>query len=225
MPKYKENFDESFRLRDEFWNTVGTKEKDVLSFLINPSLVGGPRWPSLRQSFILVRTQKSNIIASDGLTDPFDDMETNPENAKYNGFGLEFFAETKENIKTLEDAKKSLAFDMVNAMSQFAASHGNIIGLLNDMDYITTELQIPAPQAWRNEHGRVGVILGLLSEQVPSTVKLSIEPVRMVNIKLLTLRELAYAVEKEASGRKEIADRLRSQGDATVSSFDRKSVI
>lgn len=225
MSLYQHSFDESCRLRDKFWNDVGTKDKDVLSFLINPTLIGGPRWPSLRQSFILVRTPRNNIIASDGLSDPFDDMESNSENAKYNGFGLEFFAETLEDISTLEDAKGSLAFNMVNSTSQFAASHGNIIGVLNDLEYITTELQIPAPKEWTNEQGRVGVILGLSSEQVPSTIELPIEPIRVVNIKLLTLKELAYAVKNEASGRKEIAHRLREQGNTTISLFDRESVI
>ena len=47
----------------------------MLSHLVSPTLSGGPKWPALRQAFRLVRRPNGNIIlASDGLSDPFDDI-------------------------------------------------------------------------------------------------------------------------------------------------------
>jgi len=41
----------------------------------NPALLGGPKWPALRQAFRVVRRKTGNVIlASDGLSDPFDDI-------------------------------------------------------------------------------------------------------------------------------------------------------
>ena len=42
---------------------------------VNPALLGGPKWPALRQAFRVVKRSNGNVImASDGLSDPFDDM-------------------------------------------------------------------------------------------------------------------------------------------------------
>ena len=59
--------------RDAFYATLGTVDADVLAPLLNPALMGGPRWPSLRQAWRVIRRADSILIASDGLSDPFED--------------------------------------------------------------------------------------------------------------------------------------------------------
>jgi len=57
--------------RDAFYASLGSMDSDVLTPLINPAFSGGPRWPSLRQAWRVIRKPDSIIIASDGLSDPF----------------------------------------------------------------------------------------------------------------------------------------------------------
>jgi hypothetical protein len=59
--------------RDAFYATLGTADADVLAPLVNPAFMGGPRWPSLRQAWRVIRRADTILIASDGLSDPFED--------------------------------------------------------------------------------------------------------------------------------------------------------
>jgi hypothetical protein len=47
----------------------------------------------------------------------------------------------------------------------------------------------------------------------------------MVNIKLLTLTELNYILQNGDEGRVKVAELLIAQGDATLSTLERPSVI
>lgn len=76
---------------DRHWQTVGNVEQDVLDYAISPSLMGGPHWPSTRQAYRVVRRERSILLASDGLSDPFDDVE-----GAGNGFELELFVESAD---------------------------------------------------------------------------------------------------------------------------------
>ena len=67
--------EKSSKAREALWESLGSLEPLVLSHLVNPALSGGPKWPALRQSFRLVRRPDGNVLlASDGLSDPFDDV-------------------------------------------------------------------------------------------------------------------------------------------------------
>ena len=71
----EEILEASSQAREDCWQQIGTLEPLVLSHLVNPALMGGPRWPAMRQAFRVVRRPNGNvIIASDGLSDPFDDI-------------------------------------------------------------------------------------------------------------------------------------------------------
>lgn len=62
--------------RKDTWQELGTVEPLVLNDSANPALLGGPKWPALRQAFRVVRPRMGGnvILASDGLSDPFDDV-------------------------------------------------------------------------------------------------------------------------------------------------------
>ncbi len=68
--------DKTSRAREAVWQALGALEPMFLSHLVNPALsTGAPKWPSKRQAFRLVRRPNGNVIlASDGLSDPFDDV-------------------------------------------------------------------------------------------------------------------------------------------------------
>lgn len=67
--------DRTAAARKDTWQEIGTQEPIVLNDTVNPALMGGPKWPALRQGFRIVRRRTGNVIlASDGLSDPFDDI-------------------------------------------------------------------------------------------------------------------------------------------------------
>ncbi|SHM00617.1 suppressor of fused domain protein [Chitinophaga sp. CF418] len=223
METYEEHFENSCKLRNEYWEAIGKLDPDVIAHLINPSFMGGPTWPSVRQAFATIRLQEHTIIASDGLSDPYEDMESNTTNAPYNGFGLEVYVLAEEITGRVNTTWE---FQLAYQAAQLIADHGNVVALLDEMTYITTEFyNVDVPKEFVNAEGRVGAILGLPDEKIPATVQLTLEPVKMVNVKLLTLAELDYVVIHGEEGRMKLAALLIQQGSAALSSLNRPSVV
>ncbi|MBO9202441.1 MULTISPECIES: hypothetical protein [Niastella] len=219
---YQEHFDKSCELRDSHWKAIGEVDPYVISHIINPAFMGGPAWPSLRQAFVTINTPERTILASDGLSDPYDDMETNTANAPYNGFGLEVYIATE---KLTVPVNTTWQFQLVYQAAQVLADQGNAINLINDLKYITTEFYDVDVPEFRNADGRVGAFIGLPDPAIPGDVQLSLEPVKMVNVKLLTLPELEYVINNGAEGRAKLAELFIAQGNATWSTLQRASVI
>ncbi|MFO0636494.1 MAG: hypothetical protein U0168_27000 [Nannocystaceae bacterium] len=204
------------------WARWGTLDGDVLTHLLNPVFMGGPRWPALRQAYRVARRDGAVLLASDGLADPFDDGPSD-----VNGCGLEFYAITGD---PLERVAGSWLWDVVWQMSNFAAGHGGIRKLLDELGTLSTELYdvgIPGEHASRfvNAHGRVGVLLGVEDALVPSVVAGPLSPIRLVDIKLLTLDELELAATGGAAGRAKLAALFAAGPEATHSSLQRRSVL
>lgn len=211
------------RARREAWARFGELDPDVLTHLINPAFMGGPAWPALRQAFQVVRRGAMTLLASDGLSDPFDDEQP----PRDNGFGLELFALTED---PLEQVPGSWLWDVVWQMSQFAASHGGVARLLDEMGTLSTELyDVAIPDAYRatfvNEHERVGVLLAPAASPLPARIEGPLSPIRLVNVKLLTLAELELAVTRKDEGRAELTRRFERSGDAQASSLTGTSVV
>jgi hypothetical protein len=207
-----------YAARDAMWASLGKVDPYVLAHIINPTFMGGPRWPALRQAFRLVRRNRGLLVASDGLSDPSDEKK-----GSRTGFGLEVYAETRDKVG---EPRASWLFQLVWQVSQLAAGRGGFDDLLDEMGIRSTEVRgVSAPAKLINEHGRVGVLLNVIDKtSVPERVKLPTGNVRLVNAKLLHLSELAFILDKGERGRKEIAKRLRAQGDALLSSVRRKPV-
>jgi hypothetical protein len=161
-------------------------------------------------------------VASDGLSDPFAD----PAEGQGSGLGIEFYATT---VDPLQAVAGSWLFDLVWQMSQNAASHGNLAGLLGQQGLLSTELYdvgIPAPARERfvTDAERVAVLVGLGDGTPPAGVEGPLGPIRLANLKLLTRSELDLLLANGAAGRHELARRLAAQGWPTVSSLERPSV-
>lgn len=210
---------QTFELRDQFWSKVGQLDPDILAPLINPAFTGGPKWPSLHQGFrkITLRDQ-SIILASDGLSDPFEDQ---PEK-KVNGFELEFYIHTSPQPNNLAT---SWQMDILNQMAQIAADNGSVRSQLDKYHYMTVELfSSIIPKNFCNQSGRVGVLLGLTTEKVPEIIQLPMSSAKMVSIVLLTAKELEYIVQNGSVGRENVAQKLQ-ETTKDLSSLDRSSVI
>jgi hypothetical protein len=220
---YQEHFDKSCEIRDNFWAAAGTVDADVLAPIINPSFMGGPTWPSLRQAYRTIRRPDATIIASDGLSDPYDDMEENPANAPYNGFGLEVYVEAEPINGNVQGTWQ---FDLAYQAAQLMAQQVNIINLLEEMTYITSEFyDVSVPKEFLTANNTVGIIMGLPNDKFDDKLQLSIEGIKMVNVKLLTLSELNYVIENGEEGRNKLAELLIAQGTPTLSTLERPAVI
>jgi hypothetical protein len=223
---YEEHFNQSAQVRENHWKTVGDLHKDVITHLLNPAFMGGPVWPSVRQAFVVVETPSGTILASDGLSDPYSDFDENQDNQGYNGVGCEFYIESNEKLGSFDQIKSSWQFSVVYQAAQLAAGNPNIASIIEENTYVSTELyHCTVPDSFLNEHGRVGVLLGLDSKQIPAQLKLSLETICLVNVMLLTKEELNYINANGSEGRLVIAKRLKELSTAGKSFLERESVV
>lgn len=209
--------------RAQAWQAFGAVDDDVLTHLINPALMGGPRWPAMRQAYRVARDGSALLLASDGLSDPFDEG-TGPQDA--NGFGLEFFAIAPVAPVPVPG---SWLWDIVWQMSNFAANHGGIGALVAEMGLLSTELyDVGIPEAYReafvSDAGRVGVLLGGPGDKVAASCQGPLGTVALINIKLLRLEELAVCATDGDPGRARVGAGLAAQGSAAHSWLDRAPV-
>ncbi len=206
------------------WAGWGELEPDVLGHLINPTFMGGPRWPAMRQAFRVARRAGLTLVASDGLSDPFDEPG---EGGQTNGFELEVYAISSEPVGRVA---ASWLFQLAWQMAQQCASNGGVADLIDELGLVSTELyDVPIPPELEgrfvNDAHRVGALLAQSVPGLPDSVQGAHSQIRLVNLQLLTLDELGFVVERGEQGREELAARLAAAGVAGVSSLARKSVV
>ena len=209
----------TYDARDAFSKTLGKVRPDFLAPLINPSFMGGPRWPDLRQAWRVIQRKKGVAVLSDGLADPFDDSD-----APNVGFGLEVIGETTDELP--EPIQGSWLFDLVYGVSQQCAAHGGVADIVNDLGIVSLEL--PATESLKpleTEEGRVGVLLGVAADDLPRHFELPGGSVLLLTATLLMPTELQYVVDNGTSGREEIAELLAERGLFHRSSMTRPSVV
>ena len=153
--------------RMTLYSKLGSLQDFVLT-QASQAVAGGPRWPANSQKFrVINRPNGTVIIASDGLSDPFDDLQSD---ANVNGFGLEFYIETPaaELGTTPSELKASWQFQLLYTVCSLAAGHGGIRSIIDDMLLLSTEAEgvsdaVPSDnrKALVNKAGRVGALLGL----------------------------------------------------------------
>ncbi len=71
-----ELLEQSSAARERVWRSLGSLEPFALGQSPgSSSLMAGPKWPAVRQSFRVIHRPSGNVmIVSDGLSDPFDDI-------------------------------------------------------------------------------------------------------------------------------------------------------
>ncbi|AKS09805.1 suppressor of fused domain protein [Pseudomonas trivialis] len=222
---------------DRHWQSVGTVEKDVLAYLISPSLTGGPYWPSTRQAYRVVRRDHSIVLATDGLSDPFDDAE-----GLGNGFEMELFLETAdipENARgTLGDVdplRHSWAFELLEHVAKTVANAGGITQQLESHGVLSLELpgfsqshlmSDQLPQMFATADDAAGVLLGGPAPDFPTRLDdMPLSPVHLVPVVLITAAELEYVRTGGRSAREDLVARLQAAGVGHVSSVYRESVV
>jgi hypothetical protein len=216
--------DRAVEARRAAWASVGSIDPHVLAPAINPSFMGGPRWPALRQSFVRVSKPGSIILASDGLSDPWDDpAQVRPGRS---GTGLEIFLETDDpEVAATEigPLASTWAMTVVFEVAQNVAYNPGLGDMLDKYGVISFE--IPNTPLPGREAGAVGVLLGLPAQDVPATVDTGSGTARLVAITVLTPAELDHVVTNGAQGRQDVVERLVASGNHHRSNLGRPSVI
>ena len=212
--------EEAFAARGAFYARLGDVHPDVIAPMINPSFMGGPRWPAMRQAWRVVRRPGSTIVASDGLSDPFDDDLTPL------GFRVEVCAESAESFSDTGEVIRSWLCSLVRQVSQLAAQ-GRLYDALERYGILSTIVQGDgAPEKALNEQGMVGVIIGFPTPEIPPEIELPEGKVRLLVLKTLFPSELAYLESHEdmAAARQTLVARLLEQPGAHLCGFDREPV-
>lgn len=222
---------------DRHWGSVGTSERDVLGYAISPSFSGGPYWPSTRQAYRVVRRGETIIIATEGLSDPFDDVE-----GMGNGFEMELFIETADipehaigPLGEVDPFKRSWAFELVKHVAKTVADAGGVTHQLDQ--YGALSLEIPGfsqshhmsdqfPKHFVTDDDSTGVLLGAPEPDFPTRLNdMPLSPVRLVPVVLITASELEYVRSGGRAAREDLVSRLAAAGIGHLSSLQRDSVV
>lgn len=222
---------------DRHWQSVGSVEKDVLAYLISPSFSGGPYWPSTRQAYRVVRREGSIVLATDGLSDPFDDAE-----GLGNGFEMELFLETADipehargTLGDVDPLRRSWAFELIEHVAKTVANAGGITQQLEQHGVLSLELpgfslshvmSDQLPSLFVTEDDAAGVLLGGPAPDFPTRLDdMPLSPVQLVPVVLITASELEYVRAGGRAAREDLVARLQAAGVGHTSSLYRESVV
>lgn len=207
-------YDATIDARDAYWDAIGTTDTELQGYKLCPELRGAPAWPTQIQTFRIVRTQTSLIIASEGLSDPFAPFQGPTD---VNGFGMEVFIELHHWNKT--DADQLRAGWAFNAIEQFARICAHANGLADALEeHGVLSLDLPlncAPIGWVVP-GVAEPSGGLVNLPVPpgrSEIRdTPLSPVRVVPLTLIFPEELEDCIIGGAAERRSLANDLLTTG-------------
>ena len=211
--------------RDAFYATLGAMDADVLAPLVNPAFMGGPRWPSLRQAWRVIRRPDSILIASDGLSDPFEDDD---DVFVPRGHLLEVCIEAPLSAFDGNPVQASWLFDLVYQVSQNVADHGSIDLLVQRHGSVSMVLDLQdAPKGLEDENEQVGVLLAQGAATIPPSFATPYGEVMLLTLTVLQPAELAYISEAEdkAQSRRDLAAVIAASPTAHLSVAQRPAVI
>ncbi|WP_425254684.1 hypothetical protein ACPJXG_14375 [Janthinobacterium sp. NFX145] len=211
--------------RDAFYATLGAMDADVLAPLVNPAFMGGQRWPSLRQAWRVIRRPDAILIASDGLSDPFEDDD---DVFVPRGHLLEVCIEAPLSALDGNPVQASWLFDLVYQVSQNVADHGSIDLLVQRHGSVSMALDLhDAPNGLEDENEQVGVLLAQGASTIPPSFDTPYGEVMLLALTVLQPAELAYISEAEdkAQSRRDLAAALAASPTGHLSVARRPAVI
>lgn len=211
--------------RDAFYATLGEVDADVLAPLVNPAFMGGPRWPSLRQAWRVIRRADSILIASDGLSDPFEDDD---DVFVPRGHLLEVCIEAQLSAFDGDAVQASWLFDVIYQVSQNVADHGSIDLLVQRHGSVSMALDVQdAPKGLEDENGQVGVLLAQGTATIPPSLATPYGAVMLLTATVLQPAEMAHIGEAadKAQSRRDLAAALGASPTGHWSVASRPAVI
>lgn len=226
----------SAQRRDAFWATVGTVEGDVLTHLISPGLMGGPAWPTTRQAYRVIRRDGSVVIATDGMSDPFDD------GGDTNGFNLELFVESRDLPTDLAgtpgDVSPLARSWMLELLQNVAGTVAGAGGIERQLDrYGALSMEVPGvsashaikdqlPEGFVTADDAIGILIGGPVPDFANLIEdMPLSPVRIVPVVLLTAAELGEIRAGDEETRDGVVKRLAATPTGHRSDLGRPSIV
>lgn len=214
----------SWQRRDAHWAGIGTVETDVLGHGISPGLRGGSHWPTLRQAYRVIRRPHTIIVATDGMSDPFDGVAGGG-----NGFEIELFVETPDiapahagSLGDIARISQSWAFELVEHVAGVAADDGDMAVRLARHEVLSMELpgvsqsrslgaQLPAGFVTADDC--LGLLLGMPVPDFSVRIEdMPLSPATLVPLTLIRADELEELRKGGAETRKALAARRTASG-------------
>lgn len=214
------------RTRTAMWASVGRVDSHVVGHIINPAFMGGPRWPALRQAFLKVTLPNGlAIIASDGLSDPWDD---DPE--PNTGLGVEVYWVAPLGEVAVGELAAHWEFASLYQLAQNIANIGSPVKALGDYGAISMTISptTSAPDDWYADQQAtdLGSVFGMALAGVPREVQLPGGPVRLAGATALRPDELAAVLGPDGQEiRRRIAASLELLPLDVLASPNRPSVL
>lgn len=218
MDEREDLLQRTYASREAHYRLLGEIDPLVLAPIMNPGLMGGPRWPDLRQAYNVIRTGNRTTVITNGLADPFDD-----EDEPNVGFGVEVLAETDEPCE--EPMAANWVFTLVSRVSRQIVSHRSVRELIDELGTLSMELDsVAGLEDLATPERRIGLLLGIHPPKFPALWDAPAGSVRLLTVKVLFPSELAVAVEQGDAGRQLLAERFAADGAYHLSSTVRASV-
>jgi hypothetical protein len=211
--------DSAAAVREAFWRRLGTTDD---ASAIGPPFDGGPRWPTSRPGWTVVRRPGTVITASDGLSDP--DTERPEYTTGYDG---ELFVEIAD--RTLLDAPASVLAETiaVRALRQVAESiieqDRSILDRHRRWGLHTLSVTIPdLPSRWTGPDGTLGLLIGKQSPWIPIELELPAGTIRIAALTPMTPAETrAVTLDWEGRARGGAAAAMDRSGSGHLFDLDR----
>lgn len=202
MKERKEAIEKSIKIRTDYYNSFGKVNNDVYAPILSPIFSGGSPWPGGRPQYKVIKTEKSTIIITDGLSNCFDN-ERLDKDLKYNGYAAELYFEFEGDIP-FEDFHNHYSTKLLKNLSQFTINDGDFVSYFANST--TASITLPGndfPNKYRDEEGNSIVMMNIQSENIPAKIKLNIEDVLLVSCKLLPTKYFS-ACNPEDTGERRV---------------------
>jgi hypothetical protein len=186
---------------------------------------------------MIIRRDHPIILATDGMSDPFDLIE-----GEGNGFGMELFLETSDipaelagEKGDLGDIMKSWAFSLLKDVADMVADAGGYVPMLDRHGVLSMEFSgVSESSPFSGQLSArfitgddcVGVLVGRPDPDFPTRFDdMPLSPVRMVPVVLITAAELEYVREGGAAARRELTARLAASPSGHRADLNRLSLL
>jgi hypothetical protein len=217
--RYSDRLLQAEKARTAALNELGGGASTALTSLLGP-MGEGPEWPA-GPAWRALRRNGRVLVFSDGLSDPFVERDR-PET----GLGLEVYIDSPESglpdNAPLDAAADTWIFPAIAEVSHTLAGHHRLRDSLLGGGLLSMEFTI---DHLKDGRGRLGALLNVPAEDVPAAIVLPGGEVRLVAVTLLMPEELTFLRTLGASGRGELAVRLKAAGIGHLSLPSRASVI
>lgn len=192
------------------WGAIGEVEP------VEPRLGVQPSWR--RQAYLLVRRADGlQLLATNGLAAS--------EGAAALGAGAEVYLASPALGADPDAVADGWRFTVVAAVARrIGASGMHLPAELEQFGALSMAVPADAPDGWRNEDGRVGVLIGVGVPDVPDSVATAAGEVRLVGLTPLRPQELQRILDGGREARSAIAGRLAALPPAALTDPERPAV-